>query len=215
MMTIQSDNADFCKILSEASRVLAAGGIACFPTETFYGLGVKYDHRPAHEKLFGLKQRPQDKPLPLIIGAIDMLDCLVARVSAVEELLMRSFWPGPLTLLLPARQDLPDFITSGRPGRVAVRIPGASVALELAKSLDYPITATSANISGMPAADNPGDVARYFGERVDLVIDGGKTPGGRSSTIVEVLGEHVRVIRQGVISEDELAKVLRAAGYDR
>ncbi|MGC2064380.1 MAG: L-threonylcarbamoyladenylate synthase [Thermodesulfovibrionales bacterium] len=208
MKVIQSDNTDICETLREASLVLAAGGIVCFPTETFYGLGVKFNDRRAHEKLFTLKQRPHDKPLPLIIGAVGMLECLSDRISAVEELLMRYFWPGPLTLLLPARRDLPDFITAGRPGRVAVRIPGASIALELARSLDFPITATSANISGMPAADNPDDVMRYFGDRVDLVIDGGKTPGGLSSTIVVEKDNRIAIVREGAISKKDIEDLL-------
>lgn len=208
MKTIQSDNADIHETLREASMVLAAGGIVCFPTETFYGLGVRYDDRGAHEKLFRLKHRPADKPLPLIVGSMGTLDCLVDRISKAEGVLMRHFWPGPLTILLPARRDLPDFITAGRPGRVAVRIPGASLALELAKSLDFPVTATSANISGMPAADNPDDVVRYFGDRVDLIIDGGKTPGGLSSTIVEEKDNRIVIVREGAISKKEIEDLL-------
>lgn len=208
MKVIQSDNADICETLREASMVLAAGGIVCFPTETFYGLGIKFDDRRAHEKLFRLKHRPEDKPLPMIVGSMGTLECLVDRISEVEGLLMRHFWPGPLTILLPARRDLPDFITAGRPGRVAVRIPGASLALELAKSLDFPVTATSANISGMPAADNPDDVVRYFGDRVDLVIDGGKTPGGLSSTIVEEKDNRIAIVREGAISKKEIEDLL-------
>jgi L-threonylcarbamoyladenylate synthase len=215
MREIQSDTTDSGSMFCEASRVLTEGGIVCFPTETFYGLGVKYDLRPAHEKLFRLKQRRPDKPLPLIIGRLELLDLLVEKTSALEELLMRSFWPGPLTLLLPARPDLPDFVTAGRPGHIAVRIPGASVALDLARALDFPITATSANISGMPAADSPEKVLRYFAAAPDLLINGGRTPGGNSSTIAEVRGDAVTIVRPGVISEAEIEAVLRAAGYDR
>ncbi len=215
MKVIQPDDINMREALRETSEVLAAGGIVCFPTETFYGLGVKFDDQGAHERLFALKQRSRSKPLPLIVGSREVLDRIVGRTSGLEELLMRHFWPGPLTLLLHARQGLPDFITAGRPGRVAVRIPGASIGLELARSLDFPITATSANISGMPAADNPGDVVRYFGDRVDLVIDGGKTPGGNASTIVEVQGERVNVVRPGAISEEVIARVLSVSGYQR
>lgn len=215
MKIIRTDNTDLHTILDEASGVLAAGGIVCFPTETFYGLGVRYDDRHALDRLFNLKQRPPDKPLPLLVGSLELLALLVDRINATEELLMKSFWPGPLTMLLAARSDLPEFVSAGRPGRVAVRIPGASVALELAEALKFPITATSANISGEPAADNPAEVIRSLDPAPDLLIDGGRTPGGLSSTIIEVRGDIVRVLRPGAISEDRITAALRAAGYDR
>ncbi len=212
MKIIKIDNSDIREALREASLVLDAGGIVCFPTETFYGLGVKYNDRSAHERLFALKRRARDKALPLIAGGTDALKCIVGHISDIEALLIRRFWPGPLTLLMPAHPDLPYFITAGRPGRIAVRIPGTSFGLELAKSLSFPITATSANRSGMPAADNPDDVMRYFDHTLDLMIDGGKTPGGLSSTIVEVRDGKVVIVRPGAISREEIKGVAGLSG---
>lgn len=193
--------------IQAASKIIMQGGVIAFPTETFYGLGVKYDDRPALEKLYAMKHRSADKALPLIIGDKKGLERIVSSLTGPAEKLAEKFWPGPLTIILRARPDISELITAGT-GMIAVRIPGKSFALELVRSLGFPITATSANIAGRPAADNADDVAGYFGDMLDLIIDSGKTPGGRPSTIVDASGGEVRIVRAGVISPEELFAAL-------
>ncbi len=136
-----------------------------------------------------------------------MLDLIASCITVSAEKLAEKFWPGPLTLLLPAKPDISEFITA-KTGKIAVRIPGESFALDLARSLGFPITATSANISGMPPADNADDVIRYFGDALDLIIDCGKTPGGKPSTIVDASGEKIRFLRAGAVSIEDVFAVL-------
>ncbi len=193
--------------LEKASGIIKKGGVIAYPTETFYGLGVKYDDIAALKKLYGIKHRSWNKALPLIIGEKVELDLVTSGITVSAEKLAEKFWPGPLTLLLPARPDISEFITA-KTGKIAVRIPGASFALDLARSLGFPITATSANISGMPPADTADDVIRYFGDALDLIIDCGKTPGGKPSTIVDASGEKIRFLRAGAISVEDVFNVL-------
>lgn len=190
--------------VEECVSVLNKGGIAAFPTETFYGLGVRYDNETGLRKLYGIKRRPAGKALPLIIGAADLLPLVALPPDPMAERLIERFWPGPLTLLLPAQKSLSPLITAGT-GRVAVRIPGPSLALDIALSLRVPLTATSANISGMKPAATPSEVLEYFGDAIDLLLEAGRSPGGRPSTIVEVKEGEVAVLREGVITSEELS----------
>lgn len=195
------------RAVAEAYRIIKEGGIVAFPTETFYGLGVKYDNILALRRLYEIKKRPKEKAMPLIIGDVKMLGLVAALVSDIAEKLMDKFWPGPLTLLLNAKEDLSEFVV-GEAGKVAVRIPGESFALDLVRALEFPITATSANISGTPSADTPGNVVRHFGDCLDLLLDAGETPGGLPSTIVDASGNEIRIMRPGVISSEEILEFI-------
>jgi L-threonylcarbamoyladenylate synthase len=193
--------------LSAASSVIRRGGIAAVPTETFYGLCARYDDPAVLERLYALKGRPRNRAMPLIIGDVGMLGLVAAAVTGPAQRLIGTFWPGPLTLLLDARQNLPQLITAGT-GKVAVRVPGASFALDLARSVGIPLTATSANVSGMPPAESAEEVVRHFGDGPDILIDGGKTPGGMPSTLVEVKGGRVKIVRPGKITEEEILRAV-------
>lgn len=199
MRTIRPAETGGAEAIAEASETIKKGGIIAFPTETFYGLGVKFDNIAALKKLYTLKHRSLDKALPLIIGEKRLLRLVTSSVPDSAEDLIRRFWPGPLTLLLPAQPTLSEFLTA-KTGKIAVRIPGESFALDLVRSLDFPITATSANISGMSPADTADAVSRYFGDALDLLIDCGKTPGGMPSTIVDASGGKIRLVRPGALS---------------
>ncbi len=183
--------------INSAISVLKGGGIVAYPTETFYGLGAGYDNGAAVDKLYRLKQRPKGKAMPLIIGSMDQLDLLTDAVSESARELMQRYWPGPLTLIFAARPGLPAYIVSE--SRVAVRIPGESFALELAVASGFPITATSANISGMPPAGDAPAVLNYFDGRLDLIIDGGGTDASAPSTIVDVTGTQPVLLRKGAV----------------
>ncbi|GAB4389065.1 MAG: L-threonylcarbamoyladenylate synthase [Thermodesulfovibrionales bacterium] len=181
--------------LREAVEVLERGGIVAYPTETFYGLGAKYDEAQAVERLHALKRRPAQKAIPLVVGERSALRAVARDINQAAQRLMERYWPGPLTLLLPAREGLSPHLSSN--GKVAVRVPGPSFALDLARAAGFPITATSANPSGMPPATRASQVEEYFAGGIDLLVDGGETPGGEPSTVADASGGRLTVVRRG------------------
>jgi L-threonylcarbamoyladenylate synthase len=195
------------QVLAQTVEALENGCVVAYPTETFYGLGVKFDIEDSLKKLSDIKKRARDKAIPLIFGNKKLLPVVIKSPNQKAMLLMEKFWPGPLTLIFRAKKNVSRYITAGT-GRVAVRIPGKSFALSLAQKANFFITATSANLSGMTSAQNAEAVARYFGDTIDIVIDGGPTPGGFPSTIVDVSGGEARILREGAISKESLSGFL-------
>jgi L-threonylcarbamoyladenylate synthase len=155
----------------------------------------------ALERLFALKKRPLDKALPLIIWSREAVDLLVKSIPDIADHLMKRYWPGPLTLIFDALPDIPPILT-GETGKVAVRIPGDRISYALVSHLKMPLTATSANLSSMPPANDADAVAEYFGEGIDLIIDGGVSPGGLPSTIMDVTVQPPKVLRFGRVEID-------------
>lgn len=183
---------------SESIMLLKSGGVVAFPTESFYALGVLATDETAVRRLFDIKKRPADKPLPLLVGNMDILKSIVTNIPARAKGLIEQYWPGPLTLIFEARENIPELLTGGT-GKVAVRIPGKSAALDLATALKLPVTATSANISFMPPAKDLELIKKYFENKIDLIIDAGRAPGGRPSTIVDVTVAPPEILREGSI----------------
>ncbi|MCE5194480.1 MAG: threonylcarbamoyl-AMP synthase [Nitrospiraceae bacterium] len=204
LIKITEDNLE--EVLKEAAAVLHKGGIVAYPTETFYGLGAKFDNENALKRLYELKSREDDKPFPLIIGSKKMLSLLTEDVNDKAELLIKKFWPGPLTLVFKAKKELSIYIT-GKTGKVAVRIPGESIALRFAELSGFPITTTSANLSASKPAGSADEVIEYFKKRIDIVIDGGKTSGRMPSTIVDVSEENIKILRKGTVEESAIGKI--------
>lgn len=181
-----------------AVAVLEQGGVVAFPTETFYGLAVDPFNEKALKDLFILKGRPRNKPFLVLIQDETQLSGLTSSIPSVYRPLMRAFWPGPLTLVFPAGVNISSVLT-GKSAGVGVRISPHPVARIFGQLWGKPMTATSANRSGMTAARTAAEVRHYFGDEVDCILDGGETPGGMSSTVV---GEHqgkLQLIRAGVI----------------
>ena len=187
------------KIISESLDVLKKGGVIAYPTESFYALGVAATDENAVKKLFALKKRPADKALPLIVGDRYMLITCIHEIPLEAEDLIKRFWPGPLTLIFKAKEHIPKLLT-GNTGKVAIRIPGESAALHLVRELKLPITATSANPSSMPPADSADKVIDYYEDKIDLIIDAGKSAGGKPSTIIDVTVSPPKVLREGSVS---------------
>ena len=208
MVILTPSAQDISSIVERSRELLAGGKVIAYPTETFYGLGAKYDDESALERVFSIKHRAVEKAMPLIIGSRELLPLVAETIPPAAEELMKLFWPGPLTLLMHAVKRLSAWITAGT-GKVAVRVPGSSFALDLARGLEFPITATSANLSGKWPADNAGDVKAVFGSGIDALIDCGKTPGGLPSTIIDVTGGEIRIMRQGAVTEEMIFAGLR------
>ncbi len=204
MEILKAEGGDLKEALARAVKVLGDGGIVSYPTETFYGLGVRFDDPEALKKLFELKARPADKPVSLIIGTDVSLSLVAAEVSDAARGLITACWPGPLTILFKARNGLPEQVVLD--GKVAVRVPGESFALQLARALTFPITATSANPSGLESSANAEAVAKYFPTGIDLLIDAGPTKGGKPSTVVDASEEPLRLVRAGAQDVSEFVK---------
>ncbi len=150
----------------------------------------------AVERIYRVKQRSRHLPLPVLLADSAQLDDIVASVPEIARYLMRHFWPGGLTLVLPKKDTLPDIITAGS-NKVAVRIPDHVVPLTLIRGLGAPIIGTSANISDKPSPVTAEEVEQQLGSQVDLIIDMGKCPGGLESTVVDVTGEIPVILRRG------------------
>jgi L-threonylcarbamoyladenylate synthase len=185
--------------LAEAARLLVAGGLVAFPTETFYGLGASALDPGAVARVFQAKGRPDDKPLLVLVATLAMARQLARAWPPAASRLADRHWPGPLTLVVPARRDLPAALTAGT-GTLGVRIPGHPVARALVRAAGIPLTAPSANRHGAPPPRTAAEVVDGLGGGVDLVVDGGPTAGGVPSTILDVTGDRPRVLRPGAVT---------------
>jgi len=194
--------------IEAAAAVLRRGGIVVYPTETLYGLGARADDGPALERLARAKLRPEGKPLPLIAADLAQVERVAVLAGAAARVAAR-LWPGPLTLVLPARAGVHPAITAGT-GTVGVRIPGSEVARVLAAAAGAPLVSTSANPSGGPPPSTVAALAPSLVEAVDHVLDGGPTPGGAPSTVVEIGPDgSVRVLRAGAVEVDRVVEAAR------
>ena len=197
---------DIQEQIERGISVLRQGGLVAFPTDTVYGLGACASLRQAVERVYRVKGRPRNMALPLLLAHTSQIGEVADSVPQIAWLLVRNFLPGALTLVLHKSNSVPDVITGGGI-TVAVRIPAHPVPVALAEGLGTPIVGTSANLSGKPSALTADEVYSQLGDKIDLVIDGGRCPGGRESTIVDVTGEVPVVLREGAISREELERV--------
>jgi L-threonylcarbamoyladenylate synthase len=193
--------------ISRAAAVLRGGGLVAFPTETVYGLGANALDAAAVARIFAAKGRPSNNPL--IVHVADAAD--VARVAAswpdAAARLAERFWPGPLTLVLPKRPDLPDAVTAGGV-TVAVRVPAHPVARALIRAAGVPVAAPSANRSGYISPTQAEHVLRGLNGRIDMVLDAGPVPGGIESTVLDLTADPPRLLRPGLVSPAEIEAVI-------
>jgi L-threonylcarbamoyladenylate synthase len=187
------------------SERIAEGGVVAIPTDTVYGLAASLAHSHAIERILQIKGRPESQPLPVLISSIDALSHLVHLDDAVIPLL-DAFWPGPLTVVLPAATRLPEQ-TLGPGNTVGVRLPDHFLAIEVIEKSGGAVACTSANQSGAPPATNAQDVAESLGSKIDLILDGGQAPGGVASTVVAIDGLTLRFLREGAISMPEVIRI--------
>lgn len=190
-----------------AGAALRRGEIIVFPTETLYGLGADALNLTAVEKIFALKGRDSSNPIPVLVSDGNMLGSLVAEVPPLAAKLITSFWPGPLTIVLPARKNIPRPLLNSN-GGVGVRISSQPIAAELIKQLGRPLTATSANPSGKPAARTISEAKSYFAGKIDIFIDGGELPSKTGSTVVEITKDALVIYRAGEIGRAQLQRVI-------
>ena len=189
--------------LTAALTALKRGEVIVFPTETLYGLGADALNFTAVEKVFQLKGRDADNPFPVLVADRTMLNSLVAEITPLAELLITRFWPGPLTLVLPARPDIPQPLVN-RQGGIGVRLSSQPIATELVRLLRRPLTATSANLSGQPGAHTVAEAKIYFAEKISVYLDGGELQSPTGSTVAAIDKNKLNIIRAGDISRQAL-----------
>lgn len=206
VLKINPENPEI-NLIARAIHILKTGGVIAFPTETFYGLAADATNEDAVEKIFHLKGRDFSNPVALIIGNDRQLQGLVEEIPDSSRILMQTFWPGPLTLVFKASPQIIPKLTA-HTGKIGIRISSHPVAACLANQLDGPITAPSANFSGTPEILSPQEVVRCLGDRVDLVIDGGLSPGGKGSTILDVTLDPPVTLREGAIPTQRIREKL-------
>ena len=187
----------------EAARIINAGGLVAFPTETFYGLAVNPSNGEALSRLFRVKKRPVDKPILLLVANRRQLEDLVEEIPPVYGKLIEKFWPGPLTLIFEAKKDLQPLLTAST-GTVGIRMSSHSLAEQLINGVGGAITATSANLSGYPATVSVDEVGEQLFDAIDAVLDGGRTPGVSSSTVVRLEKGKLVMIREGMLCPEVL-----------
>ena len=193
--------------IQAAVRQLIAGRLLAYPTETLYGLGADPRQPAALEHLFQAKGRSATHSVPLVAGCLEQVEAYVGRLSSIGRRLADIFWPGPLTLVLPAHPTLSGRLLGGR-ASVAVRVPGHAVARGLAVALGHPLTATSANRSGESAARTAAAAIDALGSELAIVLDGGATEGGMPSTIVDVQTSIPLLLRAGKVPWDRVLQSL-------
>lgn len=196
--------------LTAAVNTFRSGGVIAYPTETLYGLGVDPFNADAVKKLFSLKGRNEDKPVSVIIKDTAMLKKVAVEITPVAWILLRKFWPGPLTIIFKATAFVPHGLTADT-GTIGVRISDNPLTQALLEKIDSPITATSANPSGAPPPKSVKEVLEYFDGKIDLIVDGGTLPQGASSTIVDATSNEVQIVREGVIPSSVILQYLKDA----
>jgi L-threonylcarbamoyladenylate synthase len=205
-LKIDPANPDPSKI-GRAASLLKAGKLVAFPTDTVYGVGADAFNEEAVQRIFAVKRRDPGKPLQVLIARKSDLQTIIRDQSEVLDRLASEFWPGPLTLVMLAKEDFPRQVRCGR-DTIGVRMPANTVALKLIETFGAPIAATSANISEFPDPVNADDVIGYLGGKVKLVLDGGSTPGGVPSTVLDISVCPPVVLRRGKLMIEELERVL-------
>ena len=189
--------------ITEIVRVLKRDGVIVFPTETFYGLGACCYSASAVNKVYALKERDKHKPLSVVNADLKMLADIVSHIPPVFEKIAGEFWPGPLTIVMEAGSRLPSS-RLGPQNTIGVRLPGHVWLRELIRTAGFPLTATSANLTGGKEISQPGDAVNIFMGKVDMILDAGPTKGGLPSTVLDLTQDEPVILREGAIPASRL-----------
>ena len=191
--------------ITSALEILYSGGLVAFPTDTVYGVGALAFDGKTVESIYTAKERPVEKAIPVLIGDREDLSQVAEEIPFFAARLIARFWPGPLTVLVPKKASLPE-VVSANPA-VGVRVPDHEVARALLR-LSGPLAVTSANRSSQPSPTTAQEVLQQLGGRIALILDGGSTPGGIPSTLVDCTGTEIQVLREGPIAKEQLLNAI-------
>lgn len=194
--------------LNPAVEVMQQGGVLAYPTETVYGLGANIFLKAAVERIYHLKKRVSSKPMSIMIASDEEARKLCVEISKQAEVLMDTFWPGPLTLIFRAASSVPEYMVSAS-GTIGLRYPDHPITRALMHLHGQPVTSTSANVSGAEPAQSAREVVWSFANEVDMVIDAGTFPAQKPSTVVDLAQGELRVVREGAISKNQLTACLK------
>ena len=200
--------------IEEAAQIIKNGSLVVFPTETVYGIGANGLNAEAVEKIYIAKGRKPDNPLILHISNWDMLNEIAENINSIELKLMEAFWPGPFTIILNRKTCVPNVVTGGL-DTVGVRMPSGEIALKLIEACNCPIAAPSANISGKPSGTTVEDIFQELKDKVDCMIDGGKTQVGLESTVVRVIDGVPTILRPGKVTPEQIKEVAGCVKIDK
>lgn len=194
--------------VEQGVKTLEEGGIIAFPTETYFGLGADIERDEVVEKLFTFKKRSLDKPILVLIDDISQLEYLVESIPETYHVLMEHFWPGPLTMIFPALPSISSLLT-GNTGTIGVRISSNPITRHLCQRWGKPLTATSANLSGVAPAQTRKDVIAQFGDSIDFILrEDGSEKREVGSTIVSEKDGRIQVLREGPVSKKDIQAIL-------
>lgn len=201
------------ELIQQAAEILQAGGLVAFPTETVYGLGGNGLDEEACRKIYVAKGRPSDNPLILHISRLDELRPIVREITPVAQKLIDAFWPGPLTMIFK-KADIVPMTTTGGLDTVAVRFPSHLIAQKIIRAAGLPIAAPSANSSGKPSPTRASHVEFDLSGKIDMIVDGGAAEWGLESTIVDVSGGNVILLRPGAVTKEMIEQVVGMVEID-
>ena len=204
-----SDDGDNKDITRQAADILRAGDLVAYPTETVYGLGANGLDPQAVEKVYKVKKRPSTKPLLLAVSGRAMVNDVAAHVPDAAEILMKEFWPGPLSIVLRRKSSVPAVVAADGP-TIGVRCPDHPVPQKLVQTLGSPITSPSANLSGKPSCTTAQQVLKDLQDQIAGIIDAGRCEGGIESTVVQVTSESFQVLRPGAVTRQQIEDCLGA-----
>lgn len=193
--------------IQRAVEALRRGDVVAIPTDTVYGLAASLESAAAIEKLFEIKGREATKAIPVLVDGRQSLSTFALDVPSAAKRLADAFWPGALTIVLQASSRVPASIHRGA-ATVGLRMPDSDIALSIIATCGGGLAVTSANLSGEPEARSALEVRETLGDRIGAIVDGGSAPGGKPSTVVDLTGIEPRILRQGLIPEDDIRKVV-------
>ena len=199
--------------LKVVGKIIKNGGLVLFPTETVYGLGANGLDENAVKKIYKAKGREQDNPLILHVSNFDMVSKIAKNISDIEYTLMKTFWPGPFTIILDRTEIVPDIVTAGL-DTVGIRMPSGAIANKLISYAGVPIAAPSANVSGRPSGTNISDIFEELSDKVDYIVDGGECEVGLESTVVRVVDGVPNILRPGKISPEDIKRAVGIVKID-
>ena len=192
--------------IEKGVTVITNGGIIAYPTDTVYGLGASSDNAQAIKRIYEVKKRPMDMPLPLLLADVSWIERVTFSIPEIAQQLIDLFLPGALTLVMKKADTIPDIVSGGK-NTIALRIPDHPITIALINAVGKPLIGTSANISGKSSALNADDVKNQLGDKIDYILDGGLCPGGKESSIIDVTGNIPVLLREGAILKADIEKV--------
>ncbi len=197
--------------VNQAVAVLRGGGIIAYPTDTVYGLGADIYNDEAVARVFHIKERPLNQPLPVLIADSRQVELLTGDLSRAAQLLMKRYWPGGLTIIVNKSSDFNSLVLAGS-NKIGIRMPDHDITRAVIRELGRPVVGTSANLHDRPAALTASEVRDQLGNRVDFILNGGRCQGGKESTVIDLTIEPPAILRRGMIAEKEILALIKTGG---